>query len=180
MTPEEMLAAHPQIRQVPIFSCLTPDELNGLLSVSEVLDFPAEARIVEQNEVGDSLFAVVRGNVAVLVKDIQDNEIIISRLQRGEVFGEAAIFMTTRRTASVIATSPTSVVKIRRHDMLNFFREHPHAGNKILMIIILALLKKLKNTNEDLVLEKQPEIDFDYVDDMVQEFITESDTDEPE
>lgn len=42
---------------------------------------------------------------------------------------------------------------------------------------ILSLLKKIKPTNEDRVLEKQSDIDFDYVDNMVQEFLNETEND---
>lgn len=170
----------PQIQKIRLFSCLSEEELNSLLSISTLIEYKQSEKILFQDEVGDALFAVVRGSVDVSVKDISDNEVVISSIKSGEVFGEAAIFMTARRTASITAATDTTVIRIKRRDILSFFRSNPQAGNKILTLIILSLLKKLKNTNEDLVLEKQSDIDFDYVDNMVQEFISETDyTDSP-
>lgn len=167
----------PQIRQIRLFNCLNEDERSALLAISSIHDYKEGDKIVFQGEVGDALFCVMRGNVNVSVRDIHDKEVVISKLERGEVFGEAAIFLSARRTASVAAATDTTVVKIRRQDLLWYFRSNPQAGNKILTLIILSLLKKIKNTNEDLVLEKQSEIDFDYVDNLVQAFVTETEYD---
>lgn len=167
----------PQIKRIRLFSCLSEDELNTLLSISTLISYKKDEKIVYQDELGDALFAVIQGSVDVSVKDISGNEVVISSIKSGEVFGEAAIFMTARRTASITAACDTKVIRIKRKSLLEFFRSNPQAGNKILTLIILSLLKKLKNTNEDLVLEKQPDIDFEYVDNMIQEFISESDYD---
>ncbi|NOY68335.1 MAG: cyclic nucleotide-binding domain-containing protein [Deltaproteobacteria bacterium] len=171
---EETLKFMPQIQRIRLFSCLSSDELNTLLCISTLIEYNKGEKIVFQDEIGDALFAVVRGAVDVSIKDISDNDVVISSIKSGEVFGEAAIFMTARRTASITAATDTTVIRIKRKDLLSFFRSNPQAGNKILTLIILSLLKKLKNTNEDLVLEKQSDIDFDYVDNMVQEFISET------
>lgn len=175
---EEIYKFMSQIQKIRFFSCLSSEELNALLCISTLIEYNKGEKILFQDEVGDALFAVVRGSVDVSINDISDNEVVISSIKSGEVFGEAAIFMTARRTASITAASDTTVIRIKRKDLLSYFRSNPQAGNKILTLIILSLLRKLKNTNEDLVLEKQSEIDFDYVDNMVQEFISETDNDD--
>jgi len=167
----------PQIRQIRLFSCLNEEERSALLAISSIHDFKKGEKIVAQDEMGDALFCVMRGNVDVSVRDVQDKEVVISKLEKGEVFGEAAIFLSAKRTASVTAASDTTAIRIRRQDLLWFFRGNPQAGNKILTLIILSLLRKMKNTNEDLVLEKQSEIDFDYVDNLIQAFVTETEYD---
>ena len=175
MTDQTLLMS--QIQKIRIFSCLNEEERHALLAISSILDFQAGETLVSQNEVGDALYCVLSGKVAVSIKDLHDKDVVISELERGEVIGEAAIFLSARRTASVSAATDTTVIRIKRENLLTFFRNYPQAGNKILTLIILSLLKKIRNTNEDLVLEKQSEIDFDYVDALVQDFINEDDND---
>ena len=174
---DDMSKFLPQIKEIRLFNCLTDHELDALLAISALTEYRKGEKIVYQDDAGDELFAVVRGEGSVTVKDIQDKEVEISKIQKGEVFGEAAVFMTAKRTASITAAANTTVIRIKRKALLTYFRSNPEAGNKILIIIILSLLRKLKNTNEDLVFEKQADIDFDYVDNLVQDFISETDHD---
>jgi CRP/FNR family cyclic AMP-dependent transcriptional regulator len=164
-----------KIKNIQIFHWLNEDELQKILLISSILHFNKGETIISQGEVGDSLYAIISGNVEVSVKDIKDKKVSICRIQQGEIFGEAAIFMTAKRTANIIATMDTTVIQITRKDLIYFFKTFPHAGNKLLMLIILNLLNKLRHANEDLVLEKQSDVDMDYVDTLIQEFISESD-----
>ena len=163
-----------KIKNIQIFHWLNEDELQKLLLISSILHFKKGETIISQGDVGDSLYAIVSGNVEVSVKDIKDKKVIICSIQQGEIFGEAAIFLTAKRTASIISTMDTIVIQITRKDLIYFFKTYPHAGNKLLMLVILNLLNKLKHANEDLVMEKQTDVDMDYVDSLIQEFISES------
>lgn len=166
----------PKIKNIQIFHWLNEDELQKILLISSILHFKKGETIISQGDVGDALYAIIFGGVEVSVKDLKEKKVVICNIDQGEIFGEAAIFMTAKRTASIIATSKTTVIQIGRKDLIYFFKTFPHAGNKLLMLIILNLLNKLRHANEDLVLEKQTDVDMDYVDSLIQEFITESST----
>ncbi len=164
-----------KIKNIQIFHWLNEDELQKILLISTILHFKKGETIISQGEVGDSLYAIISGVVEVSVKDMKDKKVTICKIQQGEIFGEAAIFLTAKRTASIIAAEDTTVIQITRKDLIYFFKAYPYAGNKLLMLIILNLLNKLRHANEDLVLEKQSEVDMEYVDSLIQEFISESD-----
>lgn len=165
-----------KIKNIQIFHWLHEDELQKILLIASVLHFKKGGTIVSQGDVGNCLYAIIKGKIEVSVKDINDKNIAICTMQQGEIFGEAAIFLTTKRTATIKCTEDTSVLQISRKDLLYFFKSYPHAGNKLLMMMILNLLNKLKHANEDLVLEKQSDVDLDYVDTLIQDFIAETDT----
>ena len=165
----------PIVKNIQIFHWLHEDELQKMLLISTILHFHKGEKIITQGEVGDSLYAVVNGSVEVSVKDKNKKDIVISKIDKGEIFGESAIFLANKRTASVTCSSDTIVMKISRKNLIFYFKTYPHAGNKLLMLMILNLLNKLNHANEDLVLEKQSDLDFNYVDNLIQEFIAESD-----
>jgi len=166
----------PKIKNIQIFHWLHEDELQKVLLISSILHFKKGGTIVSQGDIGNCLYAIIKGKIEVSVKDLKEKKVVICTMQQGEIFGEAAIFLTTKRTATITCTEDTSVIQISRKDLLYFFKSYPHAGNKLLMMMILNLLNKLKHANEDLVLEKQSDVDLDYVDTLIHDFIAETDT----
>ncbi|MDA8404185.1 MAG: cyclic nucleotide-binding domain-containing protein [Desulfobacteraceae bacterium] len=163
------------IKNIQIFHWLHEDELQKILLIAAIHHYKKGETIISQGEVGDALYAVIDGGVDVSLKDAQQQKIIISQIHSGEIFGESAIFLATKRTASVTCSSDTTVMKISRKDLIFYFKTYPNAGNKVLMLMILNLLNKLRHANEDLVLEKQSDLDFDYVDSLIQDFISKTD-----
>lgn len=161
-----------KIRNIQIFHWLNEDELQKILLISSILHFKEGEVIISQDEVGDALYALVSGEAYVSMKDLKGQNVIICNIQPGESFGEAAIFMTAKRTATVIAAADATVIQTNRKDLIYFFKSFPHAGNKLLMLMILNLLNKLKHANEDLILEKQSDVDLAYVDSLIHDFIT--------
>jgi CRP/FNR family transcriptional regulator, cyclic AMP receptor protein len=161
-----------KIKTVQIFHWLNEDELQKILLISSILHFNKGEVIIAQDEVGDALYALVSGEAIISIRDLKGQSVNICTIQPGESFGEAAIFMAAKRTATVMADADTTVIQTNRKDLIYFFRNYPHAGNKLLMLMILNLLNKLKHANEDLILEKQSDVDLAYVDSLIHDFIT--------
>ncbi len=162
-----------RIKKIDAFRYLKEDELKEILALSEIVIYEPEEEIITQGDVGEYFFAVIDGEVDISVQQLNKPGVILSTLTSGEIFGESAIFLREERTATVTSSKKTVVIRVHRQNMLSFFKSMPHAGNKVLMIIVLGLLTRLKNTNQELAFEKQPDIDFDYVDALVEDFMNE-------
>ena len=163
-----------ELKSIKIFHWLHEIELRKLLIISTILHFDEGETIISQGDVGNHIYAVIKGDVEVSVKDKTDQKVVVCNIGEGEIFGEAAIFLASKRTATIACRKETSVIQISRQDLIYFFKTHPHAGNKLLMLIVLSLLEKLRHANQDLVLEKQPAVDFGQAADLIQEFIQET------
>ena len=161
----------PKIRTIEAFRYLNDDELRALLTAAEVIHFASGEAIVRQGDISEHFFGVLEGSVNVSVQELNKEEVVVSRIKQGDVFGESAIFLSEERSASVIAAADTVVLRIHRTAMMAFIKTNPTGGNKILMVIILSLLSKLKNANQEIAFEKQSEIDFDYVDSLLDDFM---------
>ncbi len=164
----------PDLKSIKIFHWLHETELRKLLIISAILHFDKGETVISQGDVGHHIYAVIEGMVEVSMKDKNDQKVVICNIGEGEIFGEAAIFLASKRTATIACREETTVIRISRQDLIYFFKTHPHAGNKLLMLIVLSLLEKLRHANEDLVLEKQPAVDFGQAADLIQEFIQET------
>ena len=172
-TPEEVKEFMPKIRRIKAFRYLNEIELRSLLAIAEVVAYDKGAKILTQGKTGSRFYAVIAGSAEVSVSELQDKEIVISTLTDGDTFGEAAMFLKEERTASVTATQDSIMMSIARKDLMGFFKSNSQAGVKILMVIIFSLLTKLSNANQEIVFEKQGDLDFDFVDTLVQDFIKE-------
>ena len=161
-----------QVRGVDILHHLKEDELEKFLGAAEAVHFSSGEKIVAQGDTGDYLYAIVQGKADVSFRDLNDDEMFVSAFDAGEIFGEAAIFTTEKRTASVTCAEDCVVVRIHKNNLVTFIKKNPRAGNKILMMIILSLLKKLKKANQELAFEKQSDIDFNYADALIQDFMS--------
>ncbi len=172
-TPEEVKEYMPKIRRIKAFRYLDERELISLLTIAEVIAYDKGAKIVTQGKTGNHFYAVITGSATVSVSELQEGEIVISTLVEGDTFGEAAMFLKEERTASVTAAQESVMISIARKDLMNFFKSHSQASVKILLVIVFSLLTKLSNANQEIAFEKQGDLDFDYVDTLVQDFMEE-------
>ena len=64
--------------------------------------YPAKSTIIHEGEKADTLYYVISGSVAVLIKDEEGKEMILSYLNKGDFIGELGLFDESedpRRTA---------------------------------------------------------------------------------
>jgi CRP/FNR family cyclic AMP-dependent transcriptional regulator len=156
-----------KLGKVVIFRYLSEEELEHIINVSEMIEVEAGVPIVSEGTANQDLFVVMAGCVNVTTAGDADREVFISALGEGDVFGEAGIFLTVRRTANVVSAEKTNLLRIQRKSLLGFFKEYPSAGIKLLMILVYSLLKKLRGSNQELAFERKGDIQQDDIDALV-------------
>jgi CRP/FNR family cyclic AMP-dependent transcriptional regulator len=144
-----------KLKQAVIFRFLDDELLIRLLDISYIVKYKKDDVIISEGETSPYFFAVLEGSVNVSVKEAGGEDVFICAIDDGDVFGEAGIFLKTKRTASVISVANTTLLRIDRKDLLDFIKAHPSAGIKILMIIIYKMLKKLRDANQEIAFEKK-------------------------
>ncbi len=159
------------IKDILLFKFLSEREVEDLLRMCEVQVFEEGERIVQQGEVEQAFYAVINGSVEVSVEEGRKKNVYICTIGSGEVFGEAGMFMKVKRTANVNSLSQTALLHITRSDFIQFIKKYPTTGNKILMVTVYSLLKKLREANQELAFERQFDIEQDDVDSIVDEFL---------
>ena len=162
-----------KMRKVIIFRYLNDEALIRILQISNIISYQKNDHIISEGETSPYLFSVLEGSVNVSVKKEEGKEIFICTIGEGDVFGEAGIFLTVKRTANVISTENTTILRIHRKDLLGFIKQQPAAGVKLLMIIIYSLLKKLRDANQELAFERKADIEQEDIDLIVQNLMKE-------
>ena len=154
------------MREIVVFRFLSDAEILDLLAHAEALELEEGEIIVKEGELSPYLYGIAEGTVAVSVGE-EGKEVYVNSLGAGDVFGEAGIFMSVPRTATVTAQGRTVIVKLHRIELSAFLKRHAESGNKMLLVFIYGLLRKLRLANQELAYERKSDMGQEDVDAMV-------------
>ena len=90
-----------RLRAIPILSKLDPDLLKDLVSDFITDRIPHDRIVVQQGDLADKFYIIVRGQVGVSIRNDDGTERKLTTLQDGDYFGEIALLRTVPRTATV-------------------------------------------------------------------------------
>ncbi|OLD54811.1 MAG: hypothetical protein AUI83_07460 [Armatimonadetes bacterium 13_1_40CM_3_65_7] len=103
------LQAVAELRQLPCFAHLEPDDLSELFQHGEWVNIPPGEPIIEEGEVGDAFYAIRSGQA-----DVFEGEAHVRTVGPGSAFGENALLLDVPRTATVIARTPLRAFRLNR------------------------------------------------------------------
>ena len=129
-----------------LFRGLTADERSVLVARAHVRKFDAGGTIFLIDSPGESMMAILEGNVRISVPSPEGKEVILAILHPGEVFGEIALLDGKGRTADARAMTACSVAVLDRRDVLAFFERHANAWPKLVEV----LCERLRRTDQHL------------------------------
>jgi len=131
-----LLERHPLLRN------LSPDQLEGLARTGEIESYnPGEAIVVE-GSLGDALFLILSGQVAV-----HRGAQTFATLQSGEFFGEMSLVEPAPRSASVTAMSATFLFRLPHDALRQLISEDANAASILLVQVVKTLSDRLRRAN---------------------------------
>ena len=157
--------------KILLFKFLSKEEKKELFNLSDIVGYQSGELIIAEGDIQPCIFAVIKGTVNVMVKEKSGKEVFICSIGEGDVFGEAGIFLKVKRTAKVISTQDTIILRVNRDKMLGFIKKHKDAGMKILMLIIYSLLRKLREANQEIAFERKSDIKQEDIDAIINDFV---------
>ncbi|KFA59917.1 transcriptional regulator Crp [Gilliamella sp. Choc4-2] len=119
--------------------------LEWFLSHCHIHKYPAKSTLIHQGEKAETLYYIVKGSVAVLIKDDEGNEMILSYLNQGQFLGEIGLFEEgTERSAWVKAKISCEVAEISYKKFKQLVQVNPD----ILMRLASQMASRLQVTSE--------------------------------
>jgi CRP-like cAMP-binding protein len=103
------------LEKLPLIRQLDACTRGELLTQARVAEFHEGAAVCRQGDRGRSLFIVLSGRLAVAKSSESRRRRVVAFLEPGAVFGEAAFFFGSPRTADVVALEASRVLEIK-HD----------------------------------------------------------------
>src|ERR1041385_4555841 len=105
-------------------SPLTPETLRQIAATGVIRTYPKSTVIINEGEVGDSLFIVLSGRMKVYASNAAGREVVIAFHGPGEYVGEMSLDGSPR-SASVVTLEPTSCALVTRASFREFILAHP-------------------------------------------------------
>ena len=129
------------IRDIPIFSELSEDELNEINDNFIPQTYKRDNMILIEEEVGSSMFIILTGRVKISRLSDDGREVILSILSEGDFFGEMSILDGQTRSATVVALDDSDLLVIRRDDFLQMLQQYPQIAINLLKELVTRLRK---------------------------------------
>jgi hypothetical protein len=117
-------------QSVPLFKTLDDPTMTALVSKVEELHVAAGETVIVKGSVGSSLFVVASGALRV-----HDDELHLSDLGVGDVFGELAAITPELRTAHVTATADCRLLQLHQADLIQLIDNHRAVAYRIIEVL---------------------------------------------
>ena len=150
--PEAMFAS---LIDIPMFSQIDRTDLDDLPAICDLYSYESGEKIIVEGQVSTSIFTLLSGEVEILKKGHEKDEIKINTLAMGATFGETSIFKNEPSTATVRATDLSLVMALSRDKFTTYINMHPRAGLVMMTYIVFGLLDKLRSSNELIAQDKE-------------------------
>src|SRR4029077_12345349 len=93
---------------------------------------------------GDAMYLIERGKVRICVRTTNGREMTLAELERGDFFGEMALFDGQRRSADALVAEDARLAVLSREHFLSFMRSNPDVALEMLT----AMANRLRHTDE--------------------------------
>ncbi|QDU64229.1 Cyclic nucleotide-gated potassium channel [Planctomycetes bacterium Pan216] len=126
------------LKRVELFRDLPGEEVARIAEIAEEIRYPPEAVILEQGSTDDCrLDCIIQGEVLVQVDGRR-----VSRLHRGDCFGELSLIDSEPRSATIIAETEVVILRLSREIFLNLLEDR----FEIARGLIVTLVRRLRVT----------------------------------
>jgi hypothetical protein len=116
---------------VPILRSLGGADRQALIEASLVVKAEPGTPIVRRGEASDAAYFVLDGGAVAGVEVTPGDYRVLSRMTRGDYFGEIAALTGSPRTANVVADEPTTLVQVPS-EALRRLMQHPAMNQLVL------------------------------------------------
>ncbi|HEV8257470.1 MAG TPA: Crp/Fnr family transcriptional regulator [Casimicrobiaceae bacterium] len=123
---------------------LAPDTLRAIAATGVARNYPKNTILINEGDVGDSLFIVISGRVKVFSSNAAGREVVIAFHGPGEYVGEMTLDGSPR-SASVVTLEPTTCALVTRASFREFILAHPDFA----LHLIEKLIQRVRLTTEN-------------------------------
>ena len=115
-----------KLERVPLFAGLSQRDREQVARRADTVDIPAGRHLLDEGRLPHEFFVILDGEVEVIHEGTR-----LATLGPGDFFGEIALIEHSRRTASVITTTPTTLAVMSPPAFEAVRREMPAVADRI-------------------------------------------------
>lgn len=134
------------LRNLPLFNNLTDSEIEILSKVLIKKDYPSGEILIEQNDISNSVYIIITGDVKVYRLSEDGEEINLAVLGKGEIVGELSFLDNEPRSAFVETIQKSQVLILSKDNFLHVLKDH----NTIAINLLKTLSSRVRASDERL------------------------------
>jgi hypothetical protein len=171
MSEEKFQLAPKELKSIRVFRDLEDETLAEIAENLETEQHAIEGTIIEEGDEGEKFYIIAKGDVEIFTTGVRNEKLLINTLGEGEYFGEIALLEGMKRTATIQATTPLTLLSLSRKKFYEVLDQNPELREQFDKATAERMdqIKKLNEYGESMIdlesgHEGQPELPFTYVD----------------
>ena len=127
------------LKNIEIFADLSVNELAAVASVTEEAAFDEMEMVFQEGEIGDTLFLILEGEVAVIKDCNAEREFELDSIGPGDYFGEMALFGDDRRSATIRVKKNARFLTLNKQELQEIVREYPQIALHVCRVLSMRI-----------------------------------------
>jgi len=121
---------------IPLFKNIPEDQLQALISLCEVKQYPKNKMVVTIGDQSYSLYIILKGQLKAYLDDENGKRIELSAMGPGDFFGELSLLSDHPRSANVRTLTQCELATISKPDFDQFLMDNPTVTSPIIESLI--------------------------------------------
>ena len=135
------------LRRIKILGHLKDSQLAHLCDFIEMHQAEAHSILFRQGDIGDAMYLVLSGELRARVIN-GGNESILATFKTGDFFGDMALFDNGPRSADVVSSTESTLLKISAANFFRLIREAPALATPFLQATVRTLSSRIRADNK--------------------------------
>lgn len=139
------------LRGLELFAAIATEQLKPLAEIARYVEFPAHVELFHENEVGQDVFVVIRGELSLYIcaPGVGCRQLTVAG--PGELVGWSPLVGRHRLSDTARTLVPTAAIAFRGADMLALCRKDPEFGFAFMSRVAQTLAERLSATRIQLL-----------------------------
>ncbi|MCG8620281.1 MAG: cyclic nucleotide-binding domain-containing protein, partial [Desulfobacterales bacterium] len=123
------------LKEIDIFSGLSAEELAAIAAETEERDYPEDAEVIRQHEMGETVFLIIDGEVDVIMEQPDGKQVVLDQISSGGAFGEMALIDDAPRSATIKTVRPCRFLILHKQEFKETAMEFPRISLQICSVL---------------------------------------------
>jgi len=132
------------LKTIDVFKSLEDKQIEELSRFTRVKTYEDNDFIIYKGEDGDDLFIVLEGECRGVLIDDDGDEILLSKFEANDIFGEMSLIDKKGRTGTIVANGNVTLAKINRKGIMSILSQSP----EICLVFLEMLVDRLRKADE--------------------------------
>jgi CRP-like cAMP-binding protein len=126
-----------------LIEMLSDHEAMDFIRKANVVNISAGEHVVRQDEISDSFYLILKGEMQVYITLENDQDVYLTTLLAGDYFGEYACVYQLPRSASVKASSDAVLLEFSNAAISELMQQSPEAGEQLMHVVGARLVSSM-------------------------------------